>query len=1052
MEVESVVAVVKQKLTDLLKEEAVCRHKAIVLQLKSIKKSLDKIPAALRNAEDQTADQMEEEQQRQQHIAKQRTKYLRIVYQVEDEIERFSFRLARQSKTKGFLTTINNPFFCSNLNSFNKLRRKMKRTVSGKSTDDDDEEEEEEEPEEDGSINSKLSQRSLSINSGNNNINKSTNSSLNRSSGPGSMLVSIKEDNQTVSCYSDEEEVNHNLVGFREKSFKRQSSFSDGVEKFFGFKPEPLKHPKKMSSFSYGEEELGILGFKEHVDKLVKRLTRKGDRVVPIFGEVGSGKTTLARAVYRSRDIKQWFQFRAWVPVLKDYTETDVLLSLVKQLNGGCTLNSNSNSKDQGVNRIPEQLPQLKIRLFEMLKEKRYLVVLDDLHAFHLWEELKVDFPNTNNGSKIIFTTCDHGTNSKIQHDLPHSLKGLSDLDSWDLFLKKVDNPLPDLSPDVEQNVKPKILKICNGRPLYIELLGGLLSTKKVEDWSSSAPLSSDNSDVLWLCFNDLPIYYKLCLLYLVLFPKQVYIPVRRLLRLWLAEGFVDRLVDSSSPNRVPVQVPFPEDVILKCFEDLVNRNMIQISKLRSDNSPKKCHLIGALHDYLLPKAQEISLFYIHRNLDYNKAAAGPFGIRRMVEYADIKGVFGQWPMKNNGQQQGGENAFVPSSSCFCFSSGMQQSQKREGIKNLPSYLRSYLSFNLQKKDTVAREVGRFLSRIVDSGFGLLRVLDLEGVYKPSLPHKLGDLHNLRYLGLRWTFLDTLPQSVGDLPYLETLDVKHTYINQIPNSIWKAKHLRHLNLNDIRLDMPKTQPDSFMTLLTLWGLFVDKKSLVRNGLDMLVNLRELGITFHLSSSQSDFFVWIERLAALQSLRLRSKDDRGRPSELCWTISLSHLEKLSNLNLLGNLPKLPCYEEFPPNLKVLTLSVSRLEEDPMPTLGKLPKLSVLRLLANSYLGSKMVCSRETFPSLQVLKLWMLQELAEWNVEERAMQKLKELNIRCCGRLKNIPHTLLQLRDLDELILTNMPKDFIDTVRQRKSKQTSLTINTNWEFTPLPVSSC
>ncbi|KAM7476131.1 hypothetical protein LguiB_023374 [Lonicera macranthoides] len=169
-----------------------------------------------------------------------------------------------------------------------------------------------------------------------------------RSSGPGPTLITIEEDDQKISFYSDEEGVNHNLVSFREKSFKCQSSFSDGEEEFcqtIGFKTERLKYPKKMSNFAYGEEELGILGFKEDVDKLVKRLTRNGDRV-PIFGEVGSGKTTLTPIVYRSRDIKQWFHCCAWV----------------KQLNGGCTFNSNS--KDQGGDLIPEQLPQLKKGLY----------------------------------------------------------------------------------------------------------------------------------------------------------------------------------------------------------------------------------------------------------------------------------------------------------------------------------------------------------------------------------------------------------------------------------------------------------------------------------------------------------------------------------------------------------------------------------------------------------------------------------------------------------------------------------------------------------------
>jgi hypothetical protein len=263
-----------------------------------------------------------------------------------------------------------------------------------------------------------------------------------------------------------------------------------------------------------------------------------------------------------------------------------------------------------------------------------------------------------------------------------------------------------------------------------------------------------------------------------------------------------------------------------------------------------------------------------------------------------------------------------------------------------------------------AKEIGNFLLEVIrHRGFGSLRVLDLERVYKPILPENLGKMYHLRYLGLRWTFLDTLPLSVGKLPYLETtLDVKHTYIISLPKSIWKMKHLRHLCLNEIRLDMPVQKRHRSLTQLqTLWGLFVDKRSPVKNGLNGLINLRKLGLTYHLDSTQ-ELNEWIARLASLQSLRLRSKDGSGRPSKLELK-PLSSFENLTDLYLLGNLQKLPERYEFPPKLKVLTLSVSKLEKDPMPILAQLPSLSVLRLLANSYTGKEMKCPGEGFTALR-----------------------------------------------------------------------------------------
>ncbi|CAA2982434.1 Hypothetical predicted protein [Olea europaea subsp. europaea] len=74
-------------------------------------------------------------------------------------------------------------------------------------------------------------------------------------------------------------------------------------------------------------------------------------------------------------------------------------------------------------------------------------------------------------------------------------------------------------------------------------------------------------------------------------------------------------------------------------------------------------------------------------------------------------------------------------------------------------------------------------------------------------------------------------------------------------------------------------------------------------------------------------------------------------------------------------KLPEADQFLPNIKVLMLLVSQLIDDPMPTLGELRRLTVLKLLANSYNKKKIVCPRKAFTKLRVLKLWMFKFLKE-----------------------------------------------------------------------------
>ncbi|ONI29355.1 hypothetical protein PRUPE_1G194900 [Prunus persica] len=499
---------------------------------------------------------------------------------------------------------------------------------------------------------------------------------------------------------------------------------------------------------------------------------------------------------------------------------------------------------------------------------------------------------------------------------------------------------------------------------------------------------------------EDLPSHLRPCLLYLGMFPKEVDIPVRRLFHLWLAEGFVKQ-----SPGMSP------EDLVEEYLAELVRREMILVFSFRSDGSAKTCRMPEKLRHVLSLKAEEIGLFYIHGKLASRAPASSvsdpQFAVRRVVEHADIK----DYP---------GETEFY--------------------VKNL----RSYISFNTQKKDLQAIQIGKFVSKIIGKrGYALLRVLDLEGVYKPQLPEELGFLYHLRYLGLRWTFSDALPTSVGHLPYLETLDVKHTYIRTLPSTIWKMKLLRHLYLNDIRLDMSvhRHSTNPLTQLQTLWGLLVDKKTPVKDGLNRLVNLRKLGLTCH-SISTEGIGQWILRLTGLRSLKLRCKNEIGEPSSLHLP-SLANLQHLTHVYLLGRLPKLNEKFEFPPQLRVLTLSVSKLEDDPMPKLARLKNLSVLRLLANSYTGKKMDCPEGGFGSLRVLRLWMLENLEEWEVAEGAMKNLQELEIRCCSSLKAVPDRVLKSSTFEKLNLINMSPAFVADCEAKKQEKTTMTKET-WEF--------
>ena len=917
MDVEAVVSIVIRKLTDLLIQEPIIFNKAID-EIELVRISLRQMQSFLIDAEDK--------KEHDEGVKKWVDQFLAVVYEVEDAIETFVLR-KMYARRMGYF------FIPKNLKADSDLRNKIEGLKDKiKNLD---------KRETDGVSNrgEPLMIRQLT---------------LHRSSYRDEGLTLNQQNND--SSYSVDEEID--FIGFKKDKSKLVAMLTGGG-------PESGDYQKFPAISVVGKHGTG----KTTLAKAIEVKSHLDRRVISVVGKHGSGKTTLAKAIYKSPEVKSDFDCRAWV--LASGNLTDVLLSILEQI-----VNITVDNKS-----TKEELTE-KIRM--NLQEKRYLVVLDDLQTPSLWKELLEAFPDTKKGSRIMLTTINYRVAfSADTRGEPHRLNPLNEEDTWKLFLKKV--RLPDnfqFSDEEVFKLKRKLIRRCKGLPLAIVVLGGLLSTKdpNYEVWLKVFEHPSWQLDrkqdqfsiILALSYNDLPFHLRPCFLYLLLFPKDKDIPVRRLQRLWLAEGFVKQ-----TPEKTP------EDMVEIYFKELVQRNLIQIFKWRKDGSPKTCH-IGVLQDdgNFISKAQEIGLFHIQK---MSEKETPQHGVRRVTDFVDPKEYISQ-------------------------------------IQNL----RSYLAFDIQKNDMPATEIDRFLNKVAGQKFGLLRVVDLERVYKPKLPDNMGKLFLLlRYLGLRWTFLDALPHSVGELPYLETLDVKHTYISSLPSSIWKMKHLRHLCLNEIRLDMSLQNHGTSLThLQTLWGLFVDKKTPVKNGLYRLINLRKLGLTCHLDSFQ-ELDEWIARLASLQSLRIRSKNQNGQP----WKLNLkplSSLENLTNLYLLGSLPELHDRYEFPPKLTVLTLSVSKLQKDPMPILAQLPSLSVLRLLADSYTGKELKCPPKGFIKLRILKLWMLKDLETWEVGKEALNELQEVEIRCCDKLKELPAPLFILENIEKIVLTNMPQKFVDEI--------------------------
>uniref|UniRef100_A0A6N2MGC8 Uncharacterized protein n=1 Tax=Salix viminalis TaxID=40686 RepID=A0A6N2MGC8_SALVM len=286
--------------------------------------------------------------------------------------------------------------------------------------------------------------------------------------------------------------------------------------------------------FDRFKEELEFVGLDDQVTELIKAtLKRQKLRfLISVVGAAGSGKTTIVRTIYNKAEIVESFQYRAWVHVSKEFSEKDLLIDILKQV---------TTIKDE------EKLPleKLQERVRDVLISSRCLIVLDDVRTSDVQNLLKNTFINSLNGSRVILTVRDRKIIDAIDAEGKFSLemrKANQFLKVWNCSRRDYEQDNRSEIPKMEQDNRRKMCL-----PLAIVVLAGLLSTNRTKQLVN---VTDPSKGVLTLAYQDLPPHLKPCLLYLGLFPKEFVIPIRRLFRLWEAEGLV-KCSNQGSPEEV---------------------------------------------------------------------------------------------------------------------------------------------------------------------------------------------------------------------------------------------------------------------------------------------------------------------------------------------------------------------------------------------------------------------------------------------------------------------------------------------------------------------
>ncbi|KAL8557688.1 hypothetical protein ACS0TY_004961 [Phlomoides rotata] len=345
-------------------------------------------------------------------------------------------------------------------------------------------------------------------------------------------------------------------------------------------------------------------------------------QVIPIWGMGGIGKTTLARNAYDSELISYRFDARVWVTVSQDYVAQNVMSKLVDSING-------INEEKSG-----ETIELLGEKVCKSLKGKRYLIVLDDVWSTEAWDDLKRIFPDDNSASRIIITTrledlASYATSSSHVYKMHF----LNPDESWNLLGQKVfkheNFPLllerlgAEIANELEK-IGREIARSGGGLPLAIVLIAGMLSSvsktqdswKRIEDILVSAVAAKDGQfetlfQIIHLSYTYLPHHLRLCFLYMGCFPEDYEIHVSKLIKLWIAEGYVKPSSDKSL-----------EEIAEKYLEDLVKRSLVLVTSWKTNGKIKTC----SLHDLV-------------RELSRRRAQDENFKRRLSISHSDLKGL-----------------------------------------------------------------------------------------------------------------------------------------------------------------------------------------------------------------------------------------------------------------------------------------------------------------------------------------------------------------------------------------------------------------------------
>lgn len=539
------------------------------------------------------------------------------------------------------------------------------------------------------------------------------------------------------------------------------------------------------------------------------------------------------------------------------------------------------------------------------------------------------------------------------------------------------------------------ILDICDGQPLALTAVGQFVQSrnwaeqtkwegvcKEIRSHLGTHDTFKRMHQILTHEYTSLPSHgLKACLLYFAMFPSDHRVRTKRLMRRWLAEGFVVPTLLCSDPAA-------------QSFKELVDRNIIQTVDVSNNMKVKTCRTYGMMHEYIMCKSlseKNIALFY--------DGKLQPRLARRLSL----------------------RDSNITDATKLEFDLSLVRSlivigQAGKAILDF----RKYQLLRVLDLDQCTDLQNNHLNEVCN--LLLIKYLSLGGKVT-NLPKEIKRLKLLETLDLRRADIKILSPEVIQLPNLIHLFGKF----KLPNTVVLSKLQKFLSSQQCKLE-------------TLAGFMVDESEGFAELMVHMNRLRKVKIWCEPSATSSSL-TNVEK--AIQKFIHDVNDSADDPRSLsvhfdgCSEDLLQGLKApcyLKSLKLQGSLLKLPEFVRALRRLRELCLQSTRLTADLLIALSGLKDLLYLKLIADEL--DQTTFRDRALPSLLCLCL-MVKHPTFPKVEEGALPLLVSLQLICenmddqCDiQLKGF--TRLREVVLDDKVNTDIKANWVQAVSEHQNR--------------------